>query len=95
MCLVYNITMINDYRIVKIGDTYAVNLVTYNTDLNPVSREPVKLESDSLDDITSILIYTMSSLTKPILDAEVFEPMNINETHVQTALNMMRNNNDS
>ena len=85
--------MFNEYRVIKSGDTYTINLVTFDADRNPVSKQEIEPVSGSISDLTSSLIYQMSALTKPIIEAEVFEPLEINDSDVQTALNLIRNRN--
>ncbi len=85
--------MFNEYRVIKSGDTYTVNLVTFDADQNPVSKQEIEPVAGSISDLTSSLIYQLSALTKPIIEAEVFKPFEVTDSDVQTALNLMRNRN--
>lgn len=87
--------MISDYRIIKVGERYTVNLVSYDSDHNPVSKDIAVVEADTLDDMTLALVYMLSALTKPTLDSQVFDPLSVEDSDITAALALMRNNNDS
>jgi len=87
--------MISDYRIIKVDEKYTVNLVNYDNDQNPISKDIAVVEADSINDMTLVLVYMLSALTKPTLDSQVFDPLSVEDSDITTALSLMRNNNDS
>ena len=87
--------MIHDYRIVKYQNTHAVKLVKFDSNNNPVEAVDAGNSADSVEELSHLLIYQLSALTKPVIDAQVFEPLTVDDNAVKTALSMMRNKNDS
>ncbi len=87
--------MITDYRIVHDAGTYGVYLVEFDQDLNPVDKQRLNISSESIADLTSLLVYCTSSLTKPVIDIDEFDRNKQHDAAINTALEMMRNKHDS
>lgn len=81
--------MITDYRVVKYADKHVIKLVTYDADKNPISASDVINEAVTVEELSHLLIYQLSAMTKPVIDAQVFEPLTIDDNAVKTALSMM------
>ncbi len=87
--------MISDYRVIKYPDKHTVKLVKFDSNGNPVSADDIKSEAETVEELSHLLIYQLSALTKPVIDAQVFEPLTIDDDDVKTAIAMMRNKHDS
>jgi hypothetical protein len=87
--------MITDYRIVHDAGTYGVYLVEFDQDLNPVDKHNLNISSGSIADLTSLLVYCISSLTKPVIDIDEFDRDKQHDAAINTALELMRNKHDS
>jgi len=87
--------MITDYRIVHDAGTYGVYLVEFDQDLNPVDKQCLNISAESIADLTSLLVYCTSSLTKPVIDIDEFDRDKQHDAAINTALEMMRNKHDS
>lgn len=82
--------MIKDYRVVKYANKHVVKLVGFDSNGNPASVTDIVPEAGTVEELSHLLIYQLSALTKPIIDAQVFEPLTIDDNAVKTALSMMR-----
>jgi hypothetical protein len=87
--------MLTDYRIVKDDNTYQVCLVEFDQDLNPVDKHDLDISAESIADLTSLLVYCTSSLTKPVIDIDEFDRDKQHDAAINTALELMRNKHDS
>lgn len=87
--------MITDYRIVHDAGTYGVYLVEFDQDLNPVNKHDLDISAESVADLTSLLVYCTSSLTKPVIDIDEFDRDKQHDAAINTALELMRNKHDS
>jgi len=87
--------MITDYRIVHDTGTYGVYLVEFDEDLNPVAKHDLVISGASIADLTSMLVYCISSLTKSVIDINEFDHNKRHDAAIDTALDLMRNKHDS
>ena len=78
--------MYYDYRVIKHTNHYDIREVTFDENKQPVlcSPHPITLSGDSVDDLTTLLIYSNRALTEPIIDVNIFD------NGTQSALDIMR-----
>ena len=75
--LVYNVCMSSDYRVIRDSKdtvTFSVHEVFFDENgvATHMNQEPVQVTSDNLTNLSTKLIILLSSLTKDIIDKEVF-----------------------
>ncbi len=87
--------MITEYRIVHDAGTYGIYLVEFDQDLSPVAKHDLIISAESIADLTSLLVYCISSLTKPVIDIDEFDHNKRHDAAIDTALDLMRNKHDS
>jgi hypothetical protein len=87
--------MITDYRIVKDGSSYSIYLVEFDQDLNPIAKHALSLTAESIGDLTSLLVYCVSSFTKPVIDIDAFDRDKQHNAAIDSALDLLRNRHDS
>ena len=86
--------MLTDYRIVKDDNTYQVCLVEFDSDQNPIKKHNLNMSADSIEELNRLLVYSISSLTKSVIDiAELDNDKKHNNT-INTALDLLRNKHD-
>ena len=86
--------MITDYRIVKDAAGYSVCLVEFDADQMPVKKHAIDMSAETVSELNNLLVYCLSSFTKPVIDADEFDKDKQHSTAINTALDLMRNNHD-
>lgn len=79
-----------EYRIVQIDDAFLLRIVRYDEDGNiDYIAEPESF-GNSAEELSHKLIYQMSAFTKPVLMCISGQ----NKNHLQTAIDMLQDDND-
>jgi hypothetical protein len=86
--------MLTDYRIVKDDNTYQVCLVEFDSDQNPIKQHSLNMSGDSIEELNRLLVYSLSSLTKPVIDIAELDNDKKHNNAINTALDLLRNKHD-
>ena len=86
--------MLTDYRIVKDDNTYQVCLVEFDSDQNPIKQHSLNMSADSIEELNRLLVYSISSLTKPVIDIAELDNDKKHNNAINTALDLLRNKHD-
>jgi len=80
-------------HIVDEEEFFQIHEVHYNDDGHPemITEEPISPFGETVEELSHTMIHMLSGLTKPILDATMFEPDPEPGKTIDKTLGMLRN----